>query len=146
MMNPRTRKIIIYLSLVAAVIYAAVNMTDKFRVETGAQSQPPAPQQQTVAKKAEMPIPIEKYRDLDWGRDPFRRNASPAVVSESNTPGWILNGILYDETDPSAIIDGKLVKVGTEINGARVLNIRKKAVTLDINGSSVELTLAKDKS
>ncbi|MEP0827289.1 MAG: hypothetical protein HRF51_02105 [bacterium] len=145
-MNPRTRKIIIYLSLVAAVIYAAVNMTDKFRVETGVPMEPPTPHQPTAVKKAEMPIPIEKYRDLEWGRDPFRRNAPPAVVSENNAPGWTLNGILYDETDPSAIIDGKLVKVGAEINGARVLNIRKKAVTLDINGSSVELTLAKDKS
>lgn len=146
MMNPKTRKTVIYLTLTAAMIYAAVNITDKFRMESGASLEPPPPPQHPVARKAEMPIPIEKYRVLEWGRDPFRKNVSPAVTSESLTPGWILNGILYDETDPSAIIDGKLVKVGADINGARVINIQKKVVTLNINGSLVELTLSKDKS
>ena len=145
-MNPKTRKTIVYMSLVAAVLYAVVNMGDKFRSVATAPIEVSPPQNRNVVKPAEAPIDIAKYSSLNWGRDPFRKETSAPATVETSGPKWMLNGILFDESDPGAIIDGKMVRIGSEIKGARVLRIERKKVTLEINGSQVYLTLAKEKS
>ena len=107
-MNPRTRKTLVYLSLVAAVIYALLNMKQEFDAGAEAPVASEIPQSKGAVKPAAAPIDIAKYDVLEWGRDPFRKEFSaPAEASNPTPPGWILNGILYDETEPSAIIAPK---------------------------------------
>lgn len=80
---------------------------------------------------------IEKT--LQWGRDPFVLS-EPAVVSGTNR----LTGIIFDEIrlDQSyAIIDQQLVKAGDSVNGARVVQINKNSVIVEINGEQEELFL-----
>jgi len=146
-MNPRTRKTLVYLSLVAAVIYALLNMKQEFDAGAEAPVASEIPQPKGAVKPAAAPIDIAKYDVLEWGRDPFRKEFSaPAEASNPTPPGWILNGILYDENEPSAIIDGRVVRTGSDIRGARVIRIDKNKVTLDIKGSRLELTLSKEKT
>ncbi|MBI1976402.1 MAG: hypothetical protein HYS56_02720 [Candidatus Omnitrophica bacterium] len=93
------------------------------------------PQSQSLASS---PSP-DAEKALRWGRDPFVM-AEPAVISGTNR----LTGIIFDENrvDQSyAIIDQQLVKAGDNINGARVVQINRDSVIIEINGEQEELLL-----
>jgi len=49
-------------------------------------------------------------------------------------PEFKLNGIIYATTRPSAIVNGRTVAVGDQVNGATVIGIGPSTVTLRING------------
>jgi HD-like signal output (HDOD) protein len=53
---------------------------------------------------------------------------------ESAAPEFRLNGIIYTVARPSAIVNGKTVFVGEQINGATVISISQTAVSLQIDG------------
>ncbi|MCX6827457.1 MAG: hypothetical protein NTV06_09395, partial [candidate division Zixibacteria bacterium] len=91
-------------------------------------------------------IDVGKYSALDWGKDPFRPRIIQASSPSNPNPVWSLGGILYNEDSPAAIINSKVVKTGQTIDGARVIRIDKKMVTLDKNGAIISLTLEKEKS
>ncbi len=65
---------------------------------------------------------------------------SPANVptalppKERVAPEFRLTGIIYTVASPSAILNGKTVYVGEQIDGATVISIRQTAVTLQIDG------------
>ncbi len=149
-MDPRTRKLIVFGAFIASVIYGAVNL-----IGTPQPSAPPAPEpvrheiQATPVSKASF-IDIEKYSALDWGSDPFCRdnnnNRQAQMPIQPETPAWILGGILYDDLQPAAIVNGHIVRRGEIINGARVTRIDKNRVTLEKDGSEFSLSIAKDKS
>lgn len=61
----------------------------------------------------------------------------------SRTPNFSLNGIMYVENRPQAIINGYILEEGDSINGATVLVIEKDCVLLEINSSNVRLELEK---
>jgi HD-like signal output (HDOD) protein len=67
-------------------------------------------------------------------------HASPTNVptalppKETAAPEFRLSGIFYTVASPSAILNGKTVYVGEQINGATVISIRQTSVTLEIDG------------
>jgi len=71
-------------------------------------------------------------------------SAPPAAVTnaptlsvtptEKSLPDFRLNGIIYSVGSPSAILNGRTVYVGDQVNGATVLSIGRTSVTLQING------------
>ncbi len=69
-------------------------------------------------------------------RDPFEgyllkkeETRSKAQIEESISPPILtVEGIIYGGKIPQAIINNKVVKVGDEIEGARVIEINKKGV------------------
>lgn len=77
---------------------------------------------------------------VPWTNDPFVR--APGFV---NDPGadepYALGGILFDDEDPIAIINGRRVYVGDEVNGREVVDIGENWVILKRGGSEIELTL-----
>jgi HD-like signal output (HDOD) protein len=60
------------------------------------------------------------------------RAAANAVKPAPETAGleFRLNGIIYNEARPIAIVNGLTVRVGDEVNGATVLSIERDRVTL----------------
>lgn len=64
----------------------------------------------------------------DWGRDPFAVGSTAAELSGD----LILTGILWEEGKPYCIINGKIVKVGHEIAGCKILKIEKDSVTVKV--------------
>lgn len=79
-----------------------------------------------------------------WGRDPFSFGKATYATAEQ---GMALNGIVWDEKAPSAIINDTIVRVGEEINGKRVMDIQKNKVTLSAkDGNIYELNLAHELS
>ena len=62
---------------------------------------------------------------LAWGRDPFTRGAATGDGS-----GLALAGILWDPQQPMAIINGRTVQVGAELEGYRVTDITQDRVSV----------------
>ncbi|MDD3275072.1 MAG: hypothetical protein PHQ84_04355 [Candidatus Omnitrophica bacterium] len=51
-----------------------------------------------------------------------------------------LQGVVWGVKNPQAIINGKVVSVGDLIEGAEIVSIDKKGVTLSINGGIMDLS------
>jgi hypothetical protein len=78
----------------------------------------------------------KKTRYPQWGRSPF-------LPSEyiKKTTSLVLNGILWDKDNPQAVINGKLVKIGSKIDSKEVIEIKKDRVILSDGIRIFELKL-----
>lgn len=79
----------------------------------------------------------EETKKMGVPRDPFSRQ----IVSAVTARGLSLSGIAWDQEDPTAIIDSRIVRVGDEIGGYVVTEIRKDAVVLNNGTENLELKL-----
>lgn len=146
-MNAKSRQKIIYALLIFAVIFAAFNFLGGNKEKTPAGNDDP----HAVDTAAPIPganVDYAYYDSLPWMADPFFRNQElivdipPLTLSDT---GYTLNGILFDESNPTAVINGKIVRRGDNINNARVINIDKNQVTLETqNKMNIKLSLAKE--
>jgi hypothetical protein len=146
-MNARNRQYFIYALLFFAVIFAAFNFLGGDNEKTPASETDPDAVD-TAATNPKAPIDFAYYDSLPWMADPFFRGQvktnriPPLIVSDT---GYTLNGILFDEINPTAIIDGQIVRLGDDINNARVIKIDKNQVILKTqNKSNITLSLAKE--
>lgn len=80
----------------------------------------------------------QEIKRMDFKRDPFSRQ-SFSDLKESQ--GLYLSGILWDEVNPTAIINDEIVAVGSEINGKKIVEIKKNKVVLEADGQTTELGL-----
>lgn len=69
---------------------------------------------------------------------PSGSNAVPVVPPPPPPPEPKLQGILFDPAQPSAIVDGKTVFVGSRVGGFHVTAISKSGVTLK-NGTETKI-------
>lgn len=67
--------------------------------------------------------------------------ASAPVAVAATASGPKLQGIFYNANNPSAIINGKSMKVGDEANGIKVVSITQKSVLVQAGGQQRELTM-----
>ena len=73
-------------------------------------------------------------------RDPTRPYSAPVVLEASPTR-FAVNAIINSDKRRLAIVNGRRVGIGDEIDGAVVLAIRKDEVVLEIDGQETTLTL-----
>lgn len=73
-------------------------------------------------------------------RDPTRPYSAPEYSSVVKSH-FEVNAIFFSDKRGIAIVNGRRVSVGSEVNGATVLTIRKNAVSLDVDGKEVVLTV-----
>lgn len=71
---------------------------------------------------------------------PIKRVISSGAALVS-APDFQLNGIMYIQDSPRAIINGNMVKVGGSISGARITAINKNSVLLNYNDMEITLEL-----
>jgi hypothetical protein len=105
-------------------------------------------QKTVVTSKAIKPANLDEYSDLEWGKDPFYWSRKETVKKETKKTaslGWTLGGILYNDQNPTAVINKKIVRHGDIVNGARVIKIEKKDVTLEKDRVQFTLNIEKDK-
>lgn len=67
-----------------------------------------------------------------------RMKAGPPIASE---PKLVLQGITYAKDDSEAMINGITLRVGEDIEGARVVAIESRRVKLDFSGHEIVLRL-----
>ncbi len=150
-MNPALRKKLVFASLPIAIIIAVIhfsgeNSSHQPAGQTQLADSPPLPSGTTAA-----PIPavdFAMFDTLSWGRDPFEGTpvVQPSLPVAENAPEWKLGGIMYGDGEPTAVINGKIVTRGDEINGAKILKIGPKSVTIEIDGEAKTVSIAGDKS
>ena len=85
---------------------------------------------------AEMPAPPE--RAIHWARDPF-----VPLVSGSDSPEMRLTAIFFNETTPSAIINGEIVYEESSVMGQKVIDIEKTHVILQGTSGQILLEIAR---
>lgn len=91
--------------------------------------------EEEVVSSLAAPISFETLKEEEskikegWGRDPFVMGFSG--TGEAGLEGLNLNGIVWDEDAPYAIINTDVVKVGDKIGGMLVVEITETSVVLE---------------
>jgi hypothetical protein len=143
-MKTATRKKVVYVALIAALIWGIYNnpFGGKLKQSTP-QEEPPAPIEALAA-----PPPVRgktisvDLETVPWGADPFRTRLKAASPTAPKT-SWKLTGIIYNKEAPLAIINHKPVGVGGTVDNAVVTRIGRHSVTLDHNGRLMQLTVTR---
>jgi hypothetical protein len=135
-MTEARRKKIVYAALVLAIIYGTYNFTvgrKPLQVTPPATIKPISAD--SLALLARDSLDISDISAAPWGRDPFGTRR----ISAAPTRLWELKGIVYSETAPLAYINGHRVGINQRVDGARVVRIDRKKVTLEFNGRSFDI-------
>jgi len=74
-----------------------------------------------------------------WGRNPFTLQEG---ISDKML---VLNGIAWDELDPKAIINDRILSVGDKIRGCTLIAVEPNRVTLNDGTQNFELKLGRKK-
>jgi len=73
-------------------------------------------------------------------RDPTRPYTARQALAAS-APRYKVNAIIVSDERRIAIINGKRIGVGGRVNGATVVSIAKRELTLDVDGQELTLRL-----
>ncbi|MBF0360357.1 MAG: hypothetical protein HQK49_05060 [Oligoflexia bacterium] len=84
--------------------------------------------------------------EYKWGSDPFLKNAGYYHNKNKKPPALILNAIIFDEINPLAIINGKLVRKNESFKGRRIREIGENYILLEQDNSIIELQLPPNES
>lgn len=66
-------------------------------------------------------------------------NTATGIRKMRDRPNLILNGIMYIEESPRAIVNNSIVEAGDSVSGAKVMKINRQSVILEYE--NVEITL-----
>lgn len=82
-------------------------------------------------------LPRTTGAPVEWGRDPF-----VPLVKKVAAPDTVLKAVIYNPENPSAIINGHIVYVGSEIGGQKVIDIGRTHVILQGEYGRVRLEIS----
>ena len=77
------------------------------------------------------------FWDKEWARDPFVPQQT--LTSLTKAVNLTLNGILWDEKTPKAIVNEKMLMIGDTIYGYTVVQIKPRSVVLKTGEKNIEL-------
>ena len=101
---------------------------------------------QGTAQALPVPAPAETPQEktskdsVSWEKDPFNYGRE---VTQTKVSGQSLKvkGVVWDEKNPYAIVDGKIVKQGDKIGTVEIIEIRKKSVVIKEDSQMYEIFL-----
>ncbi|MFA6349462.1 MAG: hypothetical protein WCY12_00850, partial [Candidatus Omnitrophota bacterium] len=76
--------------------------------------------------------------EAEWGRDPF---SGRMYSSENKASALRLIGIIWDEKEPLAMINERILKVGDMIQGKQIIRINSDSIVVDDGSKEIELKL-----
>lgn len=79
---------------------------------------------------------VKRSNYSGWGRNPFTKEAPIKLAT-----GPTLEGIMWDEKLPLALINGETVKIGDKLGSDTVIDIQKDKVILNDGSRDLELKL-----
>lgn len=86
-------------------------------------------------------MPKQQEEKLEWGRDPFSGKVYYSGTVSGDTGELSLNGIIWDEKSPVAMINDRIVKVGDRVGVNTIIDIKKDRVILSNGIKTFELRL-----
>jgi hypothetical protein len=134
----------LYMILVAAAIaFWGYNAVKRQSGKTDDAPQPVVTSAPNVQTAPVTTPEIGSVRKKPWAKDPFynRRKRRRINQTQSLAKAFELKAIIYNKTAPSAFLNGRIVRLGDTINGARITKISKRAVTVDDNGREIIITV-----
>lgn len=142
-MDKKRLEIIITAVLILVLIFAWTNSTKALKKKvspTNALRSAPLPIETKVYLRQEKEkIPDE---NLVWVRCPF----SGKIYTEKEGMGIAslkLDGIIWDKQKPMAIINGRVIEIGSRIEGNIVVDIKEDRVILNNGSNNLELKLGR---
>lgn len=138
-----TRKKIVYLIFVAAVIYGGVNFAGRRgnrAGDTGAPTIEPLATAVVAGIAAPDSTLLERY---EWTRDPFAYGVVTAkgTQTEIRTARFQIAAISEANGQLMAIINGKPVSRGDKIEGWTVVRLTRTTAALELDGKEVLLEI-----
>jgi hypothetical protein len=117
------------------------------------QTQPPASRidryMQTQRGSVPVPIPLQietlpppdqlASLERDWDSELDDAEITEIEPPAPQQPEFRLEGIVYDENNPMAIVNGAIVSPGDSVGGAQVVAISIESVTLSVRGEEIIL-------
>jgi len=139
----RQKKIIILIILaIGAVISLIYGITAPPKTRRGISQAPRAASSEKAAPSPRRIVPTERHAKRSefnfWGRNPFVQKESPKVKITKLS----LNGILWDDVNPKAIIGDDIVGIGDKVGSNTVVDIKEDYVILNDGTADFELKLA----
>lgn len=151
-MNEKTRKGLVYSSLILALVWAYFNFSGPKKDKAGS----PGKTVRTEVVRKKQPINIQTsvndsiysaYKRKPWGKNPFYSEYRPTGGSAvSQKVELHLLGVLFREYRAHALINNHIVAVGDELEGFRVTEITRDSVVLDNGETIVTLRVTKESS
>ena len=83
----------------------------------------------------------EETKALEMKRDPFFKQIIDPANKSSLSSDLSLSGIVWDQDNATAIINNTIVKIGSEIAGNTVINIKEDRVILNDGVRNFELKI-----
>ncbi|MCH7761549.1 hypothetical protein IIA15_09165 [candidate division TA06 bacterium] len=132
--------ILLILFVIIIVVWSRVLLKQRRRSST-----PPV----AVAKKAipqkkeERPRQLRRFQKEEWGRNPFL-----AIGEERETSylsGLVLTGILWDEKQPFAVINGAVLGAQDAVGHYTIREILPDGIVLERDGKTFTLRLGLEK-
>ncbi|HUU23812.1 MAG TPA: HEAT repeat domain-containing protein [Phycisphaerae bacterium] len=78
---------------------------------------------------------------LRWSPSDLADGGSAARTGGASAAGLVLSGIVGSGAGGAAIINGRIVRVGDEVAGRKVVEITRYTVRLDVHGKEILLTM-----
>ena len=147
-MSESTRKKILYTALVGAIIWGVYNFVPESQINTAATTKPVVSRQTPPSATSASFATIDKTINVadmklkEWGSDPFRARNKKTADKKAPKKVWKLSGIVFNDFNPLAIINGKSIGVGDMIEGAKVVKIERKKVVIEYAGNSISLRVS----
>jgi len=69
-------------------------------------------------------------------RDPMKYSSQSRSGGDGNVSELIIRGIVYSDTNPTAIIAGQIVKQGQTVGGVKIIKINRDSVELEKDGKN----------
>lgn len=81
----------------------------------------------------------KRSKFTSWKRNPFTLQKAPSTAFN----GLVLGGIMFDKEKPLALINNDVVKIGDNIGGNIIVDIKQDRVILNNGTSNFELKISK---
>ena len=146
-MSETWRKRLVYLSFVVVATWGVFNLTED--KEDVLYEEPSAIRPASIGEAPTVNralIDIEQCEAQAWGDDPFRSlrpHLLESTQAEECVSAWTLSGILYSKDNPLAYVNGQSVARGDVVDGAEVISIERKSITLEYRGSQFTISVNK---
>lgn len=97
----------------------------------------------TSTQLAALPNAASGTRKAQFGLEeiPLNQAISPKPFLPASMPNLNLTGLVYSKEDSYCIINGKVIKVGDEINGAKLTNVQPSEAKLLYQGKQIVLSV-----
>ncbi len=142
-MDKKQQKQIVIIGVLGVVLLLAAMSTLGGKKKKGAAAVPSTPsfnisdmhlidldEEKSKPPEQELAVSTEWIRD-PFGFDELARMEAEQMIEEEEQIEIILNGIIWDESAPLAMVNGELYPKGADISGFEIIEITEESVVLD---------------